>query len=313
MFNKSFKAILLVTLLLLATVINAAQTVTYFHNDISGTPLVATDASGNVIWKENYYPYGERLKNQEGQQVASINNKLWFTGKPHDEDTGLSYFGARYYNPMLGRFMGIDPVDFNPDNIHSFNRYAYANNNPFKFIDPDGRNPLNIFDYYYFAKDVGNLLVKEIVYGIAIANGEYGVADQISQELRSGEAVTAAIESTIGLISFVPNTTQIIRAQRIAERAKNVVEPKRIYSARELMRRAENPRINNIPNPNHNFPESFNAEIFKGNKTIVRDNYYLYTKRGTLNGHSGVFEIGVRPSISGRTETITHRFFRPDK
>lgn len=227
MFNKLFKAILPVTLLLLATVINAAQTVTYFHNDISGTPLMATDASGNVVWKENYYPYGERLKNQEGQQVASINNKLWFTGKPHDEDTGLSYFGARYYNPMLGRFMGVDPVDFNPDNIHSFNRYAYANNNPFKFIDPDGKNPLNIFDYYHFAKDVGNLIVKEIVYGIAIANGEYGVANQISQEL--GGAAVAAAESTIGLISFVPGTTQILRAQRIAKVTKGATKGDNIF------------------------------------------------------------------------------------
>jgi len=90
-------------------------------------------------------------------------------------------------------------------------------------------------------------------------------------------------------------------------------EPNRIYSARELKRRADNPRSNNSPNPNHNFPESFNKEIFKGNKTIVNDNYNLYTKPGVLNGRSGTFEIGVRPSASKNTEVITHRFFRPNK
>jgi hypothetical protein len=98
-----------------------------------------------------------------------------------------------------------------------------------------------------------------------------------------------------------------------AKTTTTATQPNRIYSARELIRRAEEPRINNFPNPTHNFPESFNARIFSGSKTIVSDNYHLYTKPGTLNSHSGVFEIGVRPSASGRTEVITHRFFRPDK
>jgi uncharacterized protein RhaS with RHS repeats len=47
--------------------------------------------------------------------------------------------GARYYHPVLGRFTGIDPVGYTEDNIHSHNRYTYANNNPYKFVDPDGR------------------------------------------------------------------------------------------------------------------------------------------------------------------------------
>ena len=110
--------------------------VTYFHNDISGSPMLATDATGKVVWKENYHPYGERLNKQTG---SDSNNKLWFAGKPFDAATGLTYMGARYYDPMLGRFMGVDPVDFRQENIHSFNRYAYANNNPYRYVDPDGR------------------------------------------------------------------------------------------------------------------------------------------------------------------------------
>ncbi len=47
--------------------------------------------------------------------------------------------GARYYHPTLGRFTGIDPVGFTQANLHSHNRYTYANNNPYKFVDPDGR------------------------------------------------------------------------------------------------------------------------------------------------------------------------------
>ncbi|MES2951500.1 MAG: RHS domain-containing protein, partial [Pseudomonadota bacterium] len=64
----------------------AEPAVTYFHNDISGSPMLATDGAGAVIWKENYRPYGERLNNQAG----SSKNKLGFAGKQFDPATGLS-------------------------------------------------------------------------------------------------------------------------------------------------------------------------------------------------------------------------------
>ena len=115
-----------------------AAEVTYYHNDISGSPLIATNASGDVLWKENYHPYGEKLTNS----VTSQANKIGFHGKPFDDDTGLSYMQARYYDPVVGRFTGVDPVDYQEDNLHSFNRYAYANNNPYKYVDPDGNHPL---------------------------------------------------------------------------------------------------------------------------------------------------------------------------
>ncbi len=116
----------------------AAELITFYHNDIIGSPIAATDEFGNTLWAEQYRPYGERAiyDSQSGE------NPLWYTGKPEDSTTGLSYFGARYYDPVLGRFMGIDPVGFQEGNIHSFNRYAYANNNPYRYVDPDGRSAI---------------------------------------------------------------------------------------------------------------------------------------------------------------------------
>jgi hypothetical protein len=84
-------------------------------------------------------------------------------------------------------------------------------------------------------------------------------------------------------------------------------EPIRIYSARELFRRAED------TGPYHNFAESFNESFFQDNRQVISDNYTLYTRPGTLNGASGEYQIGVRTSASGRTEVIIHRFFKPDK
>ena len=66
-----------------------------------------------------------------------------YTGHVGD-NTGLVYMQARYYDPVIGRFYSNDPVDaatfLSGGNIHGFNRYTYANNNPYKYVDPDGQD-----------------------------------------------------------------------------------------------------------------------------------------------------------------------------
>lgn len=113
---------------------SAGETISYFHDDLVGSPVMSTDANGLQAWKETYRPYGDQLIDS----TAAQNNKIWFAGKPFDDSNGLSYMGARYYDPTLGRFMAVDPASFSFDNLHSFNRYAYANNNPYRYVDPDG-------------------------------------------------------------------------------------------------------------------------------------------------------------------------------
>jgi RHS repeat-associated protein len=64
-----------------------------------------------------------------------------FTGKERDAESGLDYFGARYYASSMGRFMSPDPSGLayaNPMNPQSFNFYTYALNNPLRFVDPSG-------------------------------------------------------------------------------------------------------------------------------------------------------------------------------
>jgi len=109
--------------------------VTYFHNDIAGSPVAATNEAGTVIWRESFWPYGERRVNS----ASAGENKVWFTSRRQDVETGLVYMGARYYDPVVGRFISTDPVGFDEQNVHSFNRYAYANNNPYRYVDLDGR------------------------------------------------------------------------------------------------------------------------------------------------------------------------------
>src|SRR5690606_24446591 len=123
--------------LLATSFTHAGEKITYIHNDALGSPVAATNQQGQVIWRETYRPHGQRTTNA----AASANNKVWFTGKQEESALGINYFGARWYHPEVGRFLVIDPVGVSPDNIHSFNRYGYANNNPYGFVEPDGRAP----------------------------------------------------------------------------------------------------------------------------------------------------------------------------
>lgn len=126
----------LIGLLGLISTAHAQDVVTYYHPDASGSPTAATDEYGNVLWREAYAPYGERLR----QDLSPRTNRLWFTGHPQDEDSGLIYAGARHYDPVVGRFLSVDPAAAEPDNQFAFNRYAYGNNNPYRFADPDGES-----------------------------------------------------------------------------------------------------------------------------------------------------------------------------
>ncbi|MCL5050021.1 MAG: RHS repeat-associated core domain-containing protein [Firmicutes bacterium] len=111
--------------------------ITYLHPDILGSAQSGTDSSGAVQWREQYSPFGEEL-----QGISANENQAGYTGHIRDAATGLNYMQARYYDPVVGRFYSNDPVGFKASNPMMFNRYAYANNNPYKFVDPDGRNPV---------------------------------------------------------------------------------------------------------------------------------------------------------------------------
>lgn len=109
-----------------------AATVKYQHTDALGTPIATTDTTAAFIEKSEYEPYG-RLVNRP------LTDGPGFTGHVQDAATGLTYMQQRYYDPAIGRFLSVDPVAANSSTGANFNRYWYADNNPYKFVDPDGR------------------------------------------------------------------------------------------------------------------------------------------------------------------------------
>ena len=111
----------------------------YYTTDQINSTRVVTDDMGNVVYSAVHDPYG-------GVQQTWVNtfNPGWkFSGKEQDAESGLYYFGARYYDPALYRFLSPDPVirpELGMATPHWWNLYSYCGNNPLRYFDSDGRS-----------------------------------------------------------------------------------------------------------------------------------------------------------------------------
>ena len=109
--------------------------VTYYHTDAIGSVRMITDATGQVVTRYDYLPFG-----QDWPDPPAGQDPRRFGGKERDQETAFDYFGARHYMGRSGRFTAVDPEHVN-GNIYdpqSWNGYSYAGNNPLRFTDPDG-------------------------------------------------------------------------------------------------------------------------------------------------------------------------------
>jgi len=117
----------------------AADEVNYYVTDHLGGTNRVYDQDGNLVSEVEYYAYGQdKLEAGEEQDYK-------YTGKEEDDSTGLYYYGARYYEPLSGRFLAIDKVKGDINQPQKLNRYSYTRNNPLKYMDPDGHDDKSMF------------------------------------------------------------------------------------------------------------------------------------------------------------------------
>ncbi|WP_459202447.1 RHS repeat-associated core domain-containing protein [Methanococcus sp. CF] len=95
-----------------------------------GSTNLLVNENGNEVERTEYFPYG--------QVQSGGSEKYGFTGKENDANTGLMYYGARYYSPEYRIFIQPDTMLPDPYNPQALNRYAYTLNNPVKYTDPSG-------------------------------------------------------------------------------------------------------------------------------------------------------------------------------
>jgi RHS repeat-associated protein len=115
------------------TEIGEESNIYFYHSDHLGSSSFLTDGSGFATQHLQYLPFGEDLVHQ--QNTAAYYTPYTFSSKERDVETGLSYFGARYYDAGLSIWLSVDPMS---DKAPGWTPYRYGFQNPVKYIDPTG-------------------------------------------------------------------------------------------------------------------------------------------------------------------------------
>jgi RHS repeat-associated protein len=169
--------------------VGSTETVTYQHTDALGTPVATTNASKTVLQRSEYEPYGKLLNRpmEDGPD---------YTGHVSDAGSKLVYMQQRYYDPRTGRFWSTDPVTAYEQPIANFNRYRYANDNPYHYTDPDGRVGIDVafvaYDLYLLATE-GATTTNLVATGLDVAS-TFGLGFGAGQIYRGARMAEHAAE-----------------------------------------------------------------------------------------------------------------------
>ncbi len=133
----------------------------FYHPDHLGSSSFITNLDGEVVQHIEYVPFGEVFIEERN---SVWNTPYLFNAKEFDEETGLYYYGARYYEPRLSLWLSTDPAQEKTLHLTTYN---FSQNNPINYIDADGLWSLKI--KFGFSLDTGFLGLKLMGIGGSIA------------------------------------------------------------------------------------------------------------------------------------------------
>ena len=165
----------------------------YYLKDHLGNIKVTVDQSGNKKSWNDYYPYGMLMGDGRSQNISNVDHRYMFTGKERDDETAYDYFGARYYDSFIGRWLQVDPL---ANKYPGWSPYDYVENNPIIRFDPNGKGD----------KDKNQSLIKKFTNAVeSVRNWFSGNTKSIQNEKPSMITETSAIVSTSEVAQKVTN------------------------------------------------------------------------------------------------------------
>lgn len=158
--------------------IDSAAGLQYVHADALGSPVAHSNGGGTVINRARFEPYGYVAAGTKPSAGTSV---IGFTGHVQDAETDLVYMQQRYYDPIAGRFLSVDPVVTDSNTGKGFGLYTYVDNNPYAHVDPDGRQQTAAQKQEQRCKEaVGNCELLGGEHANATKSGTVSVGTQIS-------------------------------------------------------------------------------------------------------------------------------------
>ena len=152
------------------------MTVEYMFGDHLGSTSLTTDTNGEMISEIRYKPWGETrytsIDAPANTSPAYELVKYQYTGQySYDAEFGLKFYGARFYDSAVGRFVSADTVI--PGGTQGYDRYAFTYNNPLRYVDPSGHNPCDEQDEDADCVDATDDLIDQIQsnYDVNISGG----------------------------------------------------------------------------------------------------------------------------------------------
>ena len=184
--------------------------VTYLcRKDLQGNIIALIDTNGNEVVQYWYDAWGNhKVVDSNGNEVTSSThlgslNPFRYRGYYYDVETGLYFLQTRYYDPVVGRFLNRDSVNYaDPQTINGLNLYAYCLNNPVEYVDPTGRIIISFllagaivgFTVSFTSSAVSQAIMNngQVDWGIATIDGLFGAV--------SGALATITINPFIGAV-----------------------------------------------------------------------------------------------------------------
>ena len=185
--------------------VKVGSTLSYLVPDLLGSMVLALNASGTVSAVALYNPYG-----QKGYAWGTMPTDQSYTGQPLDSQSGLIYYNARWYDPLIGRFTSADTAQ---NNTSGMDPYAYVQNNPETLVDPTGH-----WDWLSF---LGFMIVSVIFFFVGLIAPE-------ADALIGAELIESGVEDfTVGAVDLAASEAasaeldaEAASAEQIAQQAE---------------------------------------------------------------------------------------------